>query len=241
MKLLDLITDIMFPPICLFCGKPLKFGFRPLICDLCSHKESAFEGKCSRCGSEFENRGRLLWCNTCRSACHPFDGVVSAYFYSENVKTAIVQHKFNFNHNYDRILAYRISEIINELYPENKPDFLTFVPSSKMRLRERGYDSLKEIADYVSRYTGIELCDNCIVKHKHIPQQSRLSPMARMRNVRGCFKANKEFPAKGKSFILLDDVYTTGATTRECAKVLKRAGAKYVLIASVAISERFKK
>ena len=66
-----------------------------------------------------------------------------------------------------------------------------------------------------------------------------MSLSARMRNVRGSFKVTDKSLVKGKSIILFDDVYTSGATTRECAKVLKRAGAKYILIATVAISSRF--
>ena len=62
-----------------------------------------------------------------------------------------------------------------------------------------------------------------------------------MRNIRGCFRVTDKTKIKGKSFILIDDVYTTGATTRECAKVLKRSDAAYIFIATIAISETFKR
>ena len=59
--------------------------------------------------------------------------------------------------------------------------------------------------------------------------------------MRGCFSVADKAAVKGKNIILVDDVFTTGATCRECSKVLKKAGAAYVLAATVSISERFKK
>ena len=120
-------------------------------------------------------------------------------------------------------------------------DYIIYVPSSKARLRERGYDSLYEIAVMVSEKCDIPLLDKTLVKTKDTPQQSTKTYRGRLRNVRGSFGVYDKDKIKNRKFILFDDVYTSGATTRECSKVLKRAGAEYIMIATVSISTRFKR
>lgn len=202
---------------------------------------AAYNGKCCRCGSEFVYRYGLPHCNTCKSARHPFDGVVSAYFYLGGVRRSIVEHKFNFNYNNAKTLSSDISELLQSLFGEAQPDFIIPVPAHPKRTWERGYDPLLEIAEEISNNVNIPLLCNILVKHKHIPQQSTLSGRERLRNVRGCFSVVSKECLKDKSVVLLDDVYTTGATSRECAKVLRRSGCKYILIATIAISETFRR
>lgn len=241
-KLIDYLSDILFPPNCLFCGKYLGIGFRPLICEECMDKYSAYRGKCCRCDSKFVLKNKLPHCNTCQSARHPFNGVISTFYYSGGVKRAVIEHKFDFTHNNAPLFGSQMSSMLEMFFVDSRPDLITFVPSTKNRLHERGYDAIWEIAEEVSFRTGIPLEDNALKKVKDIPQQSKTkSRLARMRNVRGCFSITDKSRVKGKAVVLIDDVYTTGATTRECAKVLKRAGAAYIIIAVVAISESFRR
>ena len=238
MKLQNILVDIIYPPKCYNCHKNLHLGTRPLLCENCKVKISAYTKKCARCGNEFRLKEGVLVCDTCHSRRHPFDGVISAYFYKEGIRDTIVSHKFQFASNHSPFLATEISNCILDFISEftQMPDGIVYIPSHKKRLRDRGYDSLLEIAEIVSYNTNLPILDNLIIRHKHVPQQSKMSLSARMRNVRGSFKVTDKSLVKGKSIILFDDVYTSGATTRECAKVLKRAGAKYILIATVAIS-----
>ena len=241
MKLLDILEDIIFPPACLYCGKFLGSGTRPLICRECETKYGTPTGKCIRCNSDLEITENEFHCNTCRSARHPFDGVISAYFYEEKVRQAIVAHKFNFMYNHAKHLAVSISNIILKLFL-TAPDYIVPVPTSKKRLYSRGYDPLLEIAECVSKNTGIPLNSKNLIKTKDTPHQSSTtSRLQRFRNVRGAFSVkDKEF-FNNKNIILFDDVYTTGASTYECAKILKRAGAKHIIIATVAISDHFRR
>lgn len=242
MNIFKYLTDIVFPPRCLFCGEYMPAGVRPLVCEKCHKKADAFKGNCCRCHTDFVYLDGLPCCNTCKSARHPFDGVVSAYFYSGGVRRAVVEHKFNFNFNNSKTLSVHLSEVLLTLFSKNTPDFIIPVPTSRERLWERGYDPLLEIAEEISDVTTIPLLENVLIKHKNVPQQSMVSSVRqRLRNVRGCFSLKDKTALKGKTVVLLDDVYTTGATSRECAKVLKRNGCKYVFIATVAISESFRR
>lgn len=214
-----------------------------LVCEKCRNTVYAFTGKCLRCNSDFEYREGLPYCNTCKSARHPFDGVVSSYFYSHGVNRAIIEHKFNFNFNNSKTLAIELSRLLQNVLKDNMlPIHIVPIPSDRKRIWARGYDPLLEIAEEISATSGFPLLTDVLVKHKNIPQQSTISSVRqRMRNVRGCFSVKNKEHLKDKAVVLLDDVYTTGATTRECAKILRRNGCKYILIATVAISETFRR
>lgn len=241
MKLFDILEDIIFPPTCLFCNKNLGSGTRPLICSECEIQYGTPQLKCIRCNTPLEVTKSEFHCNTCRSARHPFDAVISTYFYEEKVRQTIVAHKFNFMYNHSKHLALKISNYILDLFPA-APDYIVPVPTSKKRLRSRGYDPLLEIAEVVSKNTGIPINNKMLIKIKDTPHQSSTtSRLQRFRNVRGAFKVNDKECFRDKNIILFDDVYTTGASTYECAKVLKRAGAKHIIIATVAISDHFRR
>ena len=217
MKLSDILQDIIFPPNCIICGKYLGLGTRPLICSSCEEQYSAFNGNCSRCGSTFDFSGAMPLCHTCRSARHPFDGVISAYFYKDGVRRTIIEHKFSFYRNHSIIFAGSLNSALEKLFGEEKPDFIVSVPPDKKRLNARGYDPVFEIASALSKLSDIPFRYDILEKIKSTPNH------------------------KGKNILLIDDVFTTGATCRECSKILKKAGAAYVLAVTVSISERFKK
>jgi len=242
MSLFKIIADFIIPPKCLFCGAALSNGTRPLICEKCKTSHGTSNTLCCRCGSEFEYRNGLPYCNTCRSCRHPFDGVVSCFFYSDGVRRAVVEHKFNFEYNNSSTFSRVVSDKIKNVFIDKLPDIIIPVPSSRKRTFQRGYDPLVEIAEEISLLTDIPLITKAVIKHKDIPQQSTLSSFRqRLRNVRGCFRVENKNLIKGKTVLLFDDVYTTGATTRECAKVLKRGGAAYIIIVTLAISENFRR
>ena len=167
MNIINFISDIFFPPQCLFCKKYMPAGIRPIICENCQKQFDAFTGKCSRCHTSFVYKEGRPHCNTCKSARHPFDGVVSAYFYSGGVRRSIIEHKFNFSYNNSKALAFYISKALCTLFTENLPDAIIPVPSCKERLWERGYDPLLEISEEVSQNTGIPILENVLIKHKY--------------------------------------------------------------------------
>jgi predicted amidophosphoribosyltransferase len=75
---------------------------------------------------------------------------------------------------------------------------------------------------------------DCLVRRRRTPSQGRLGPLARARNVRGAFALRAGRDVKGKRVVIIDDVSTTGATVEECARVLRRAGAAWVGVLTLA-------
>ena len=100
------------------------------------------------------------------------------------------------------------------------------VPLHWTRLWSRGYNQAAWLADAIARKTGQTFAPECLVRKRRTPTQNGLSFSGRARNVEGAFVVKGN--VTGKTILLVDDVYTTGATLNTCAKVLLRAGAAHV-------------
>ena len=102
------------------------------------------------------------------------------------------------------------------------------VPLSKRKLKRRGFNQAEEIAKELSKILRIPLISSCLVKIKETPSQTELSEKERKEKIRRAFLVKEKQGIEDKKILLVDDVYTTGATIEEAAKVLKEAGAKEV-------------
>ena len=107
-------------------------------------------------------------------------------------------------------------------------DVMIPVPLHPKRKRQRGFNQAQLIAKELSRLKRIEIVEECLVKTKNTPPQTQLDEDQREKNVSEAFGINKGDQIREKVVLLVDDVYTTGATLRECSAVLKEAGAKEV-------------
>ncbi len=114
---------------------------------------------------------------------------------------------------------------------------LIAVPLSKKKLRWRGFNQAEEIAKELSRFLKIPLISNCLIKIKKTLPQVMLSEKERKENLKGVFQVQNEEKIKNKKILLVDDVFTTGTTLSEAAKILKNSGAKKVIGLVVAIAK----
>jgi competence protein ComFC len=128
-------------------------------------------------------------------------------------------------------LAFLI--IFHFLLLDKKPDFSDFVlvpvPLSKKKLKWRGFNQAEEIAKELANFFKIPLISDCLIKVRETKDQVELSEKERRENVKGVFFVKEGERIVGKNILLIDDVFTTGATMEETAKVLKEAGAKKIV------------
>ncbi len=115
-----------------------------------------------------------------------------------------------------------------------KVDAIVPVPLHPKRKKERGFNQAQIIAKELARIKGIELRDKLLVKTKNVRPQTSLRIEERAENVSGAFGVAKGERIKEKVLLLVDDVYTTGSTIRECSSVLREAGVKEVKALTVA-------
>ena len=113
-------------------------------------------------------------------------------------------------------------------------DFFVPVPLHPSRRRERGFNQARLLAADLGKTQGLGVLDRVLVKTRNVPAQAGLKAAERERNVRRVYAVRKPVRVADKTLILVDDVTTTGATIRECARVLMAAGAKEVRAITIA-------
>ena len=146
----------------------------------------------------------------------------------------VLKYKYSSN----PYLSYpAINRLINtgeEEYCWSDYDLIIPVPLHPRKARERGFNQSGVLSAGLSRRTGISLSKRALVRTRYTKTQTRLSRKDRQENVEGAFRLSAGADLNGKSVILVDDVYTTGATVNECAKVLIAAGVVKVDVLTLA-------
>jgi len=132
-------------------------------------------------------------------------------------------------------LAKPLTSLIIEHFQllDQKPDFSDFVlipvPLEKKKLKWRGFNQAEEIGKELSEFLNIEILNNVLIKTKETLPQVELSDEERKENIKGAFSCQHPELVKNRKILLVDDVYTTGSTMEEAARVLKKSGAKEVI------------
>ena len=216
MKILDYLLDLLYPRRCFLCGRILR-DFEKSCCKPCADgldKLRAGEGR------RDINHVRLC---------------VAPFIYKDSVRESLHRYKFRSAAAYAGVYAEFIAKSIDE----NRIfcDIISWVPLSKRRLRERGYDQAELIARELAKILGLE-CLPLLEKQRHNKAQSGLSGReARKANAAGAYRCIAPEKLKDKTLLLVDDIVTTGATLSECAAVLNRTGCKEIYAAAVATRE----
>lgn len=154
--------------------------------------------------------------------------------YEGSLQEAIHQWKYEGKEYLGVLFAKWMAE---GFYRYWEPDFFNLlipVPLHKERLRERGFNQALLLVKELSRRTGIPYRRRVLRKKKPTVPQVKLSGVEREKGVRGTFQMIARAEVEGKSILLVDDVYTTGATVNECSKVLLAGGAKRVDVLTLA-------
>jgi ComF family protein len=259
----DSLTTVLFPADCRVCGQPLS-GFTLLpVCNSCWKDLPAQTGTlCARCGESLahpvasENRsdkggaadggaaaGDL--CRICRAAAPPFEEAVAHGVYADKLRTLVHLLKYDGMEG----LAGRLGALAAEqaLAVEGLPEDLVVVPVPLWagKRRQRGFNQAELLARGVIAAVEVRrpemrvrLMAGALERQRATESQAGLSPHERRANVRGAFFVAKPAAVDGRDVLLIDDIYTTGATARACVHALKGAGARRVWVATVARAQR---
>jgi competence protein ComFC len=127
-----------------------------------------------------------------------------------------------------------LQPVLQALTLEYPVDVMVPVPLHIRRLRERGFNQALLLVKELSKRAGIPYQERVLRKIKDTPVQITLKKRERSKNLKGAFQVQDQEAIKGKTVVLVDDVYTTGATVNECSRALLAAGAKQVAVLTVA-------
>jgi len=220
------LLDLVFPPRCVGC---LRLG--QLFCDFCAQRVLPAPSRqvCQRCGLELPGDVRRLGfsCPGCNDA---LGWVEVAALFEDPLQQAVHALKYDDESQLGTSLGRYLRAVTAEApWPAimGRLDGVVPVPLHKDRLRARGYNQARLLAAALALEASTPVLVRAIERFQATSSQVGLSPSERSENVNGKFRADSELVA-GKVLLLVDDVFTTGATMRECASVLRDAGAEAV-------------
>lgn len=235
------LVNFILPPRCVMCGKILAVDKG--ICDDCINEiEFLKPPVCYHCGQPLgdvvQTHSNKMLCGNCiKKKRHIFRFLRSAFVYDDFSKKIILDYKFYDHTDLAPLLAKMLYVAGDEIF-KNGVDVIIPVPLHYTRLLKRKYNQSALLANELSLLTNIKVENFVLHKNKRTKPQVECSGTDRLNNLKGAFIIKNADLIKGKRVLLIDDVLTTGATLKECALVLKRAGAKSVDGLTVARSIR---
>jgi len=235
---------VLFPSDCRICGLPLLNISRLPVCPDCLARIQPISGEvCSICGERVlssyvvQDGEGLQCCPVCRRIDRPFDRAVAYGSYDGGLRELIHLLKYNGVRPAAGVLGHMLAEAIAELEPvfEQAGILVIPVPLYKAKRRQRGFNQAELIAGEALKHQHerFELSTGILARTRDTHSQIGLTSHQRRENLRGAFAVPGAREVIGREVLLVDDVYTTGTTVSECARVLRRAGAARVWVATV--------
>jgi ComF family protein len=226
------VLEFFLPRLCLFCGAPVGEEAAVAVCAECEAQIKWVESPlCTCCGVVFKARdGADRVCGACQADPPPFSRARAAALYEEPVSQAITRFKFGRRMAYLPVMQHWLRRPLC-LELAAAADLVAPVPLHPKRLKNRGFNQSLYLAQ---AFPEAPLAREALVRTRHTPPQMELKAKERRDNVKGAFAVPDPVLVKGKNVLLVDDLYTTGSTVKECARVLLKAGARRVEVLTVA-------
>jgi competence protein ComFC len=205
------LVKLLFPQKCIFCGKIIDYESDIEICKTC-YKKIPFVDRI----------------NYELGFTRYYDNLICLCKYSGIIKECLIKFKF-----YEKVACYRVlsklmAEKIKKVSNSKNYDMIMSVPLHRKKRKLRGYNQSLLVSRSISKRTGIPEQSLYLKKVRETESQSLLTREKRYLNVKAAFKISRPKEIKGRSVLIVDDIFTTGSTINECARVLKEAGASRV-------------
>ena len=254
-SVLDDLVTTAFPADCRVCERPLtRFGRIP-VCDACRGSIAPQAAAlCARCGEALDvdlESVRLaapegLECFTCRAVPPMFERAVAYAAYEDELRELVHLLKYERMGGLADLLGGYLAETILTLCEHAARELIVVaVPLFPSKERRRGYNQSVLLADAAISHLRalapdwtLRRVDGVLMRRRDTRSQFELNPRSRRRNLEGAFAADASQITPGCEVLLIDDIYTTGATARECSRVLRRAGAGKVWVATLARAQK---
>jgi ComF family protein len=222
-----LVVDFVLPPRCSGCGAiisdphsfcPACWGSLSMLGDPC----------CARCGLPFDYfAGEEVECGRCLADPPHFDRLRAAVAYGNVARQVALKLKYSGRPG----VAVTLGRLMARHLPSSESGYILVpVPLHRWRIWRRGYNQSALIASSLARGSGLRVDLDLLRRIKPTPVLRGLGRRERALAVRGAFAVRDKASVEGRSFILVDDIFTSGATANACAGVMKRAGAERVEI-----------
>lgn len=236
-KYIDSFLELLYPEknTCYICDKhdlDIKDSF---ICKSCLSKFHTIEGlTCVKCNKELSYETEDGLCKDCASGQHQFYKLMAPFHYDGLVKQCIYEYKYYNSPYYYKMFGNLLYDyMIKTGYTDF--DFIISVPLHSIKRRMRGYNQSELIAKYLSEKLSIDYI-NALKRNSNTVKQSSLSRTERLKNLNNSFSIkNKTITTKlnNKKVLLIDDIFTTGATVDACCNALKCCNIQKIYVLTI--------
>ncbi|HEX8370073.1 MAG TPA: ComF family protein [Pyrinomonadaceae bacterium] len=234
--LYDACLSLIYPQICRLCEKSVESRADGVACHACWQKTRIFNrGKeilCEKCSAYLTSSGEKFktFCRQCED--DDFDSARAAGLYEHALLATILNLKKT------PFVPLNLQNLFFEAFLKSPfPDAARIipVPLSKRRFSERGFNQASLLAKILARRSGLPLDEQSLIRKIHTPQhRAGMDRKARVESVRNAFEVTRPKLVEDENILLIDDVFTSGATASNCAKALKNKGARAVYVLTVA-------
>lgn len=227
---------LLFPEgiYCISCGRPILPAWEDSLCPDC--RKVIFEnrgGRCPRCGRPMEGWKSHGLCPDCRYCLPLYSRGKTCCVYKGRVKGILYDFKYGGKAFLARPLAFLMAE---EGFDPAVYDLILPVPMAKAKMRRRGYNQAALLGRELGRLTGKPCEEDILIRNRETAPMSGLSREERRENLKDAICVTKPRALLGKRVLLVDDIYTTGATMGACSQAVLSAGAKEVFALTFAMA-----
>jgi len=234
-KIYDSLLTLAYPQACEVCQNIVENSFDGVACRLCWEKTRFFSGTetlCAKCGAYLQAKvsGFETFCHRCDG--HFYDAARAVGIYEKALSASVLHLKR------EPMVGKRLKKLFVSRFRDS--DFqdatkIVPVPLSEKRFLERGFNQAGILAKILSKQTGIALDEQSLTRQIHTPMHRvGMDEKARATSVKNAFEAKRPKLIEGETIILIDDVFTSGATVSAGAEVLKEKGAHKVYVLTLA-------
>ena len=226
--------SIFFPRRCPICDEVIGYGEK--ICDACAEKVLyVTEPSCKKCGKQLENE-RQEYCGDCSRKKHYYEQGKAVFSYQKDMKLSMYRFKYAGRREYADFFAEEAIKRYGKWLAQRKIEVIIPVPMHASKKRSRGYNQAEVFARALGRTMAIPVDGKLVIRIKNTKPQKSLNDKQRKDNLKGAFQVRTNI-VKYSKILLVDDIYTTGATVDAIAELLKKSGAKEVCFLSICVGE----
>lgn len=237
-NIINKFIDAIYPPACPICGKALDIaaGARRKVCAGCEGKLTYIGGiRCLKCGKELEDTDGQ-YCYDCGRTEHIYTQGIAVFAYTEGIKQSIYRYKYKGRREYAVWYGEQAAKKCGAQIAVWNPDVIIPVPLHADKLRRRGYNQAELLAVEIGKNTGVQVDSDYLLRVRNTAPMKALSENERTKNLEKAFFI-KDNGVKYNKIMLVDDIYTTGATVDACARVLKAAGIRQIYCVSLCVGK----
>lgn len=228
------LLSLLYPPHCAKCRADTASGVH--LCAMCAEEARKVTAPfCRQCSQPFDGaiEGEFA-CSNCRDRAFHFDCAVAPYLSRGVVRDFIHRFKYDRDYYLRHPLANWMAEALDDERIRAQPfDAIVPVPLHSARFRERDFNQAEVLGELLAKRAKRPLL-HALKRIRYTTTQTKLDREQRMENLRNAFRVRHAPSVQSRHLILVDDVFTTGSTVDECARVLRQAGAASVRVVTVA-------